>query len=108
MIVTSNCPCLEEEKKTPNKVDIPQSSKANDSTMKEEVTHFVEKFRIKQCPNYSFYLQKTDKIPSYLSPPKYLSKNFLEKVVLTSYPRSGNTLLRKYLEDITGVITGSD
>ena len=39
---------------------------------------------------------------------KYLSKNLFEKVVLTSYPRSGNTLLRKYLEDITAIITGSD
>lgn len=37
-----------------------------------------------------------------------MSRNDFEKVVLTSYPRSGNTLLRKYLEDITGVITGSD
>ena len=31
-----------------------------------------------------------------------------EKVILTSYPRSGNTLLRTYLEKITGVHTGSD
>ena len=29
-------------------------------------------------------------------------------VVLASYPRSGNSLLRKILEEITGVITGSD
>jgi hypothetical protein len=104
----SNYPCLEEEKKTINKVDKPNNSMKTNSVLKEEVTHFVEKFRIKQCPNYSFYLQKTDKIPSHISTPKYLSKNFFEKVVLTSYPRSGNTLLRKYLEDITGIITGSD
>ena len=32
----------------------------------------------------------------------------MEKVLLTSYSRSGNTLIRKYLEDITGIITGSD
>jgi hypothetical protein len=25
-----------------------------------------------------------------------------------SYPRSGNTLLRKYLENITGIVTGGD
>jgi hypothetical protein len=37
-----------------------------------------------------------------------LSKNEFEKVVLVSYPRSGNTLLRKYIEDITRVATGSD
>jgi hypothetical protein len=27
---------------------------------------------------------------------------------LASYPRSGNTLIRSYIEKITGVITGSD
>ncbi len=30
------------------------------------------------------------------------------KVTYTSYPRSGNTFLRKYFETITGVATGSD
>ena len=54
------------------------------------------------------FLEKTDKIPKQLAESKYLSSNNFEKVILTSYPRSGNTLLRKYLEDITGVITGSD
>jgi len=29
-------------------------------------------------------------------------------VSYTSYPRSGNTFLRKYLENITGLATGSD
>ena len=27
---------------------------------------------------------------------------------MTSYPRSGNTLLRAYLEKIMGLVTGSD
>jgi hypothetical protein len=31
-----------------------------------------------------------------------------EKLVLASYPRSGNTLIRSYFERITGIITGSD
>ena len=31
-----------------------------------------------------------------------------EKVILTSYPRSGNTLLRSYIEKITKIFTGSD
>lgn len=31
-----------------------------------------------------------------------------DAVVLTSYPRSGNTLARGYLERITGLVTGSD
>ena len=32
----------------------------------------------------------------------------LEKVILTSYPRCGNTLLRTYLEQLTLIHTGSD
>ena len=31
-----------------------------------------------------------------------------EKVMFTSYPRSGNTLLRSYLEKLTNILTGSD
>jgi len=33
---------------------------------------------------------------------------FFEKVLVTSYPRSGNTLIRSYLEKISGTFTGSD
>lgn len=32
----------------------------------------------------------------------------LEKIILTSYPRCGNTLLRTYLEQLTNIYTGSD
>ena len=31
-----------------------------------------------------------------------------ETVLMTSYPRSGNTMLRKLIESITGTLTGSD
>jgi len=31
-----------------------------------------------------------------------------EKVAFQSFVRSGNTFLRKYLEQVTGVFTGSD
>lgn len=31
-----------------------------------------------------------------------------DTVVMTSYPRSGNTMLRALIEKTTGVITGSD
>ena len=34
--------------------------------------------------------------------------NSHDGVILTSYPRSGNTLLRAYLEKIMGLVTGSD
>lgn len=36
------------------------------------------------------------------------NENTIEKIILTSYPRSGNTLIRSYLEKITSVYTGSD
>ena len=36
------------------------------------------------------------------------SSNLQEKILLTSYPRSGNTLIRTYLEKLTRVFTGSD
>ena len=39
---------------------------------------------------------------------KFLSGGLLDAISYTSYPRSGNTMLRKYLENITGVATGSD
>ena len=32
----------------------------------------------------------------------------MEKVILTSYPRSGTTLSRKYIENLTRIYTGSD
>ena len=31
-----------------------------------------------------------------------------DSVVIASYPRSGNTLLRAYVEKITGLVSGSD
>ena len=33
---------------------------------------------------------------------------FGERVALASYPRSGNTMARKLLEEVTGIFTGSD
>lgn len=41
-------------------------------------------------------------------PPLDFSSNCTEKVLLASYPRSGNTLIRSYLEKITSIYTGSD
>lgn len=74
-----------------------------------EESYKLVKHRIKACPTYEKYLTKCDKIPKYLQcEPKYLSRNVFEKVALASYPRSGNSLLRKYLEEITLIITGSD
>ena len=39
---------------------------------------------------------------------RFLSGKPSAAISYTSYPRSGNTFLRKYLENITGVATGSD
>lgn len=57
--------------------------------------------KVQLCPNYEVLLQKLPNgvIPKYYeSDPKFLSANSFENVILASYPRSGNTLLRKYLE----------
>ena len=39
---------------------------------------------------------------------RFLSGKPQAAISYTSYPRSGNTFLRKYLENITGIATGSD
>ena len=38
----------------------------------------------------------------------FWSYNDHDKVLLTSYPRSGNSFVRKLLEEMSGIITGSD
>jgi hypothetical protein len=59
------------------------------------------------------------RLPNYLGPsseeviaeleiPKILSENPFEKTLICSYPRSGNTFVRKLMEEITGILTGSD
>ena len=68
----------------------------------------VSLFEPDQNPTYEMYLQKTTDIPEQLLEAKFLSSNLFEKVTLASFARSGNTLIRKYLEDITGTVTGSD
>ena len=39
---------------------------------------------------------------------KFLSTKPKSTVAFASYPRSGNSFLRKYIDNITGVATGSD
>ena len=41
-------------------------------------------------------------------PRRFRQDEYGERVVLASYPRSGNSMLRKILEDITGIHTGTD
>ena len=43
-----------------------------------------------------------------LSTAKFLPQNHFERVVFDSYSRSGNSLFRKYLQETSGIITGSD
>ena len=58
---------------------------------------------------YPSHLSLTKLLPlpqlSLLPPPPKLKT---QPILLTSYPRSGNTLLRNLLERITNIITGSD
>jgi hypothetical protein len=43
-----------------------------------------------------------------LAPEEDKAKAAGGKMILTSFPRSGNTLIRTYIEQITKVYTGSD
>ena len=48
---------------------------------------------------------KNDQLP----PKQFLDeKSMHDTIILTSFPRSGNTLLRGYLEKIMGLVSGSD
>ena len=68
-----------------------------------------EIFRLKASPTTKIFLSKVNKIPKYLNiEPKLLSRNLFETWVLVSYPGSGSSLLRYYLEGITKILTGSD
>lgn len=67
-------------------------------------------------PNWEFQPYKnfllSKKVAHQLPQPHFFNgedtTDELDTVVMTSYPRSGNTLLRAYLEKIMGLITGSD
>ncbi len=67
-------------------------------------------------PNWDFHSYKThmlanksvDSLPDLHFFDGEDKTDDLDTVVMTSYPRSGNTLLRAYLEKIMGLVTGSD
>lgn len=40
--------------------------------------------------------------------PMFLDGEAIDNVIFASFPRSGNTMTRKYLESILGICTGSD
>ena len=65
-------------------------------------------FRRKLCPRPELYLDKTQERPKRLQITKFLPDNYFENTVLACYQRSGSTLLRRYIENITGIFTGSD
>jgi hypothetical protein len=59
----------------------------------------------------SAQIEKEISSPEYVSFLDYNrdpSKTLNHSTLLTSYPRSGNTLIRTYIEKITGIFTGSD
>lgn len=65
-------------------------------------------YKTRRNPTYETYLEETDEKPGQFKKPKFLSRNQFEKVAMPCYQSSGSTLLRKYLENITYVLTGSD
>lgn len=76
-------------------VDRPLFEKGPNWDFEQYRKHILQKACPSQLPSQHFFDGKED------------SEN-LDTVVMTSYPRSGNTLLRAYLEKIMGLITGSD
>lgn len=65
----------------------------------------------------AYMLSKTQKVhdqyenlKAYVFPTnaRFLAPQKFPAISYSSYPRSGNTFLRTYLENITGVATGSD
>ena len=65
-------------------------------------------WRKKTNPRHETYLENPKEIPESFKDPKFLSSNYFEKVGMANYQKSGSNLLRKYIENITYVLTGSD
>lgn len=59
-------------------------------------------------PTVETYLAKDKELPKGYIKPKFLSRNCFEKVAIASYQDSGSELLRKYIENTTYILTGSD
>jgi hypothetical protein len=53
-------------------------------------------------------LYESQKHLFYGSQSRFLKPSEHNNISYTSYPRSGNSYLRKYFENLTGVATGSD
>ena len=51
---------------------------------------------------------RTNKEKLFGNQTRFLNKKPIKNITYASYPRSGNTFLRKYFESITGIATGSD
>ena len=64
----------------------------------------IELFLSKDMKRYDIALQQK----LFGGKAKFLSGSRPRSITYASYPRSGNTFLRKYLENVTGVATGSD
>ena len=60
-------------------------------------------------PTPSMYLERSfEYLLKQFGDPAFLPRNEFDKVLLCSFPRSGNTLFRSYMERVTRIITGSD
>jgi len=76
----------------------------NDTVEIDELNRF---FVSKEQADLDLYeATKNDKFKAKAA--KFLSALPAHAISYTSWPRSGNTFLRTYLENITGIATGSD
>ena len=60
-------------------------------------------------PTPAIFLERSfESLLKQFGDPAFLPRNEFDKVLLCSFPRSGNTLFRSYMEHVTRIITGSD
>jgi hypothetical protein len=99
---------------SPGEKDDSLDCSSNNSRYKTKIRNVNEDveddfvYRKSANPSHSTYLEKTKSLPEQFKEPKFHSRNIFEKVGMACYQKPGSSLLRKYLENITRIFTGSD
>ena len=75
----------------------------NESDTQIDLDSHIEFLRSDRLEEYE---QRKDEI--FAKQARFLNGKQFEPISYASWPRSGNTFLRKYFENITGIATGSD
>mmetsp|Transcript_10067 Transcript_10067/g.16974 ORF Transcript_10067/g.16974 Transcript_10067/m.16974 type:complete len:130 (-) Transcript_10067:1029-1418(-) len=84
----------------------PNNIVVRDSDRAIDLDHHMSFLASKKQEDLLYY--QKNRVDLFDGQSKFLKGSPVNAISYTSYPRSGNTFLRKYLENITGVATGSD